>query len=321
MTKFKLGKKDRELLELLRLNSRASFTELGKKLRLSSSTVERKLSRLKEQKVITLLFASVNFTKLGFKHYQIYFKFDAFDENMESEVSKFIESYERTNWSAICEGAYDVIWAIFAYDEFEANRALGLFMEKFGGNVRDKVIATTIWDTALTWKRNQNKKQSKRKYAPLKDKTDEIDMKLLAALYWNSRSTTVELAKLTGLSPVAVARRIKDLVANDYILNYTAWYPMYERPEYYMIFINFRNITREKEALFTEFCSQSKEIFFTCKFMSGWDIELSVRVDSITELHRFMSRMKAGFGSIIGNYSYVTVLKDVTHRALQEYLE
>lgn len=320
MADFKLDKKDIELLELLRVNSRASFTELGKKLKLSSSTVERRLERLKEEKVVTLLFAAVNFTKLGFRHYQLYFKFDVFDENTEAEVSKFIESYEMTNWSAMCEGSYDVVWAIFARDEFDVATAVGLFMEKFGSGIRDKVVASTIWSTALTWKKIQGKNRSVPAGTNGNGGVDKIDMKLLAALYWNSRATTVELAESTGLTPVAVANRIKSLVAKEYILGFTAWYPMFERPEYYMVFINFKNITKEKEALFTNFCNQSKEIFFVCKFVSGWDTEISINVSNITELHRFMAKLKSGFGNII-DYSYVTVLKDKTHRAFLEHMD
>ena len=120
---LKLDKKDKQLLTLLYLNSRASFTELGKSLKLSSSAVERRLRQLKDSGVVSLLFADVNLAKLGFKAYRLYFKFDSMDSETENSVLALFEAYPRTLWGVISEGAYDVLWRIIAHDEIEVENA------------------------------------------------------------------------------------------------------------------------------------------------------------------------------------------------------
>ena len=97
-----MDKKDKELLTLLYLNSRASFTEMGKKLSLSSSAVERRFRRLKGDGAISLLMANVNFAKLGLKSYRLYFKFDVMDESTEKEILALFDSIPRTLWGAVC---------------------------------------------------------------------------------------------------------------------------------------------------------------------------------------------------------------------------
>src|SRR5271157_4302240 len=103
MIPMQLDKKDKDLLTLIYLDSRASFTQIGKKLQLSSSTVERRMRRLKETGVITLLLANINFAKLGLKSYRLYFKFDVMDVKTEKEMLALFDSIPNTLWGVVCE--------------------------------------------------------------------------------------------------------------------------------------------------------------------------------------------------------------------------
>ena len=148
-----LDKKDKELLTLLYLNSRESFTQLGKKLKLSSSAVERRMRQLKDAGIISLLFADVNLAKLGFKAYRIYLKFDVFDVNTEKQVLALFEAYPQTLWGVVCEGEYDVLWRIVARDELEVEDAINTMTEKFGKSIVEKTVITTTYQTYLSWNR------------------------------------------------------------------------------------------------------------------------------------------------------------------------
>src|SRR5271165_808076 len=52
---------------------------------------------------------------------------------------------------------------------------------------------------------------------------DDLDLRLLAALQRNGRSTYAELAAAVGLKTSAVHDRVKRLEARGYIRGYTAW--------------------------------------------------------------------------------------------------
>ena len=321
---MKLDKKDKQLLTLLYLNSRMSFTKMGKKLKLSSSAVERRLRKLQKEGIVTLLFADVNLAKLGFKAYRLYFKFDVIDVETEKEILKLFEEFPRTLWGVVCEGEYDVLWRIVARDEIEVEDTINLMTERFGKKIIEKTVITTTYQTYLSWNRALGGERHPE--FPLErvteiEKLGETDMKILATLYNNSRATTVDIAKLVGLTPDAVQYRIKKLTEKGYILGYTAWYDARKMGfEYYKILIGLRNMTREKEKEFLGFCLEHDCVVFLNKTIGSWDIEVDVIVKDTVELHDFIRGIKTKFGHIIGKHTYVSAIEERMLNPIREFL-
>jgi DNA-binding Lrp family transcriptional regulator len=322
MEKIKLDKRDRELLTLLYLNSRAGFTEMGRKLKLSSSAVERRFRALKEGGAVSLLMADVNFAKLGLKSYRLYFKFDVMDAKTEKEVLALFETIPRTLWGVVCEGEYDVLWRILAKDEVEVEEIMNLVTERFGKRIIEKAVATTTYQTYLSWNRafgGERHPELPLEGATESEKPDDTDMKLLAALYGNARSTTVELAALVGLTPDAVQYRIKKLTKKRFILGYTSWYDAKKLGlEYYKIMFGFRGMTAEKEKKFLKFCLEHDNVIFLNKTIGSWDIEVDVIVEDVMELHRFLLEIKTKFGHLIGKHAYVAAIEERMLNPLRE---
>ncbi|MFH1520177.1 MAG: Lrp/AsnC family transcriptional regulator [Candidatus Micrarchaeota archaeon] len=311
---IKLDKKDKQLLSLLYKNSRMSFVQLGKKLKLSSSSVERRLRQIKDVGIISLLFADVNLLKLGFKSYRIYLKFDAITEVTEKEILALFESYPRTVWGVVCEGAYDVLWRIIAKNEVEVENAVHFVIDRFGEHITEKTVITTTYQTYLSWNRalggERHPELPLERITPTKD-VDEKDMAILVALYNDARITTVELARRVDLTPDAVSYRIKKLIENEFILGYTAWFDAKKLGfDYYKLLINFRSITREKEKQFLDFCLEHDNVIFINKTIGSWDIEVDILVENAVELHKFIQKTKTKFGHIIGNHTYISAIEE-----------
>lgn len=311
---MRLDKKDRDMLTLLYTDSRASFTEMGKKLQLSSSTVERRMRRLQESGVITLLFANINFAKLGLRSYRLYFKFDVMDAKTEKGMITLFESIPNTVWGVVCEGEYDIIWRIIVRDELAVQDTIDLVTERFGTRIIEKAVATTTYQTYLSWNRafgGVRKPEFPLQRAAEIENADETDMRILAALYGNARATTVELAALVGLTPDAVHYRMKKLTEKGFILGYTAWYDAKKLGlEYYKILFGFRGMTAEKEKKFLDFCLEHDGVVFLNKTIGSWDIELDVIVKDVTELHGFLLEIKTKFGHLIGKHAYIAAIEE-----------
>ncbi|MFH1785026.1 MAG: Lrp/AsnC family transcriptional regulator [Candidatus Micrarchaeota archaeon] len=311
---IKLDKKNKQLLSLLYMDSRMSFVQLGKKLKLSSSSVERRLVKLQDAGIVSLLFADVNLLKLGFKSYRIYLKFDAMNEITEKEILTLFENHPRTVWGVVCEGAYDVLWRIIAKNEIEVEDAVHLIVDKFGEHITEKTVITTTYQTYLSWNRalggERHPELPLEKITPTHD-VDKKDMAILVSLYHNSRATTVDIARIVGLTPDAVNYRIKKLMENEFILGYTAWFDAKKLGfEYYKLLINFRSITRKKEKQFLDFCLEHDNVIFLNKTIGSWDIEVDILVENAVELHRFIQETKTKFGGIIGNHSYISAIEE-----------
>jgi Lrp/AsnC family leucine-responsive transcriptional regulator len=321
---MKLDKKDKGLLTLLYLNSRMSFTQMGKKLKLSSSAVERRLRQLRKNGIVSLMFADVNLAKLGLRGYRLYFKFDVMDSKMEKEVLELFESFPRTLWGVICEGEYDVLWRIVAKDEIDVENAINLMTEKFGKRIIEKTVATTTYQTYLSWNRafgGERHPEFPLERVTEAEKFDDIDMKILAALYGNARETTVDLAKLVKLTPDAVQYRIKRLTKGGFILGYTTWYDAKKLGlEYYKILIGFRGMTAGKEKKFLEFCLEHDNVVFLNKTIGSWDIEVDILVEDTAELHEFIKDIKTRFGQLIGSHKYISAIEERMLNPIREYL-
>ncbi|MFA5077012.1 MAG: Lrp/AsnC family transcriptional regulator [Candidatus Micrarchaeia archaeon] len=309
-----LDRKDKELLTLLYLDSRMSFVQMGKQLKLSPATVERRLRQLKKEGLVSLLFADVDFLKMGLRSYRIYSKFEAMDEKTEQEVMGFMHAYPRTLWATVCEGEYDVLWRIIAADEREVEEAVYLFMNRFGTRIVEKTVITTTYQLYLSW--NKALESPRHKQLPMEkisppEKVDGIDLKLLSALYADSRETTVALSKKVGLTPDAVQYRIRKLVERKFILGYTAWFDAKKLGfNYYKMLISFRNATKEDEKRFVDFCAQCDDVVFLNKAIGSWDIEADVIVRNNSELHEFTRDLKTRFGNVLGKYDFIAVIDE-----------
>jgi len=311
---MKLDKKDKHLLSLLYLDSRAPFTQLGREIGLSSGAVERRVAQLQQGGVISALFATVNFAKLGLKNYRLYFKFDRLDAETERGVLQLFERHPRTLWGVICEGAYDVLWRIVVKDENEVENALGLMMQQFGDRIVEKTVVTTIYQTYLSWdKAFECRRQPE---VPIERRTeiaepDAADLKILRLLYGNARETTVNLAQEVGLTPDAVQHRLKHLVADKLILGYTAWFDAKALDfNYYKLLIGLRNTTKETENEFLNWLLASESIVYLNKTIGSWDLEVDVIVRNNKELHAFTQELKTRFGGIIGRHDFITVIEE-----------
>lgn len=311
---MRLDRKDRLLLSLLYANSRMSFTEMGRKMRLSSSAVERRMRRLEDAGVICLLFANVDLTKLGLKSYRLYFKFDVMDRNTESGILKLFEEYPQTLWGVICEGEYDALWRIVAKSELDVEDAAYLMLRRFGGRVVERTVATTTYQIYLAW----NRALETPRHPPLPteriagvERVDGTDMKILSALYSNAREKTITLSRLAGLTPDAVQYRIRRLIERKIILGYTAWFDAKKLGfNYYKIMIGFRSATKEDEKKFLRFCMENDAVIFINKTIGSWDMEVDIIVRNNEELHEFMRVMRTEFGHILGKHLFVSAIEE-----------
>ncbi len=312
--RMELDKRDKALLNLLYLDSRMSFVEMGRKLRLSNTAVERRLARLQESGVVSLLFADANLSKFGFKTYRIYLKFDVMDKKTETAVLELFDSYSRTVWGVICEGEYDVLWRIVAKDEVEVENALYLVLERFGTRIVEKTVVITTYQLYLSWNKAFGAGRTRefpREKAGEVQSADSTDLKLLSALYQNARTSTVGLSKISLLTPEAVRYRMKRLEKEGFIMGYTAWFDAKKLGfNYYKILIGFRNITRAKEKAFLNYCLAADDVIFINKTIGSWDIEVDILVRDNAELHAFTREIKTRFGDIIGKHTFIAAIEE-----------
>lgn len=112
---FELDKFDRALLSLIQINNRVSSEAIGSEIGLSTASVQRRLKRLRDAKVISADVSIVNRNLLGY-HVQLLVHVE-----MERESKQSIQSYRETLAEHRCvqhsfyvTGQYDFILIVVA---------------------------------------------------------------------------------------------------------------------------------------------------------------------------------------------------------------
>ena len=93
--------KDRKILAELDLNARATFQEIGKKVRLSKETSIYRIKKLEERKIILRYSTLVNFAKLGYTGFAVYNRFEKVDDKLKLEIINTLEKIPEIYWIAL----------------------------------------------------------------------------------------------------------------------------------------------------------------------------------------------------------------------------
>jgi len=118
-----LDKIDKEIINLLRLDGRMSFTELGKRLDIPEATARYRTQRLIQAGVIQIL-AWPNPDKLGTPH--VMFVWLIVENAYVDSVAKTLEKMPEVRFVAITTGRCDIVIDVF----FGSHQEVATFFEQ-----------------------------------------------------------------------------------------------------------------------------------------------------------------------------------------------
>lgn len=93
--KIHLSKIDFEILEILRDNSRAEYTELSRKLNLTGNAIRYRIKNLEEAGIIDSYTIAIDYTKLGFEFYNLQIKYSDYHF---SKLKKFLKENTKVKY-------------------------------------------------------------------------------------------------------------------------------------------------------------------------------------------------------------------------------
>ncbi len=90
---FKLDEIDKKILKIIKYNSRISYEEIGKKVRLSRNAVKQRIKKLEEKKIIADYKILVNFNHFNNQSFKIFIKYNNSKIEQEKDL---LEEIRRT---------------------------------------------------------------------------------------------------------------------------------------------------------------------------------------------------------------------------------
>lgn len=310
---IKLDAKDKKILKELDLNSRQSYSSIGKKIGLPKNVVNYRIKRLIDEGLINLFCTAINRSKLGYMYCRLFLKFQNTDEAVEEEIINFIASKKNIHWVADLDGIFDLGVVILSKSIKELNEIYSDLIHHFDKYILDKElnIATNLYYLRYNYIYDKIDYTINILGPPhIREELNPMDLQIINLIKQNSRYPMKELIKKLNLSPQIIRSRIKKLIKNKIIdgfririnhklLGY----------HHFHVFLTLMNITKGKEKEIINYLHSLPQILHIIKSLGKWDLEFEPILKSQFELYELMKELKRRFPNNIQKYDSVLVYK------------
>jgi len=307
---IKLDLKDKKILSLLDENSRYSNSQIASRVGLSKPAVEYRLQRFSKNNIIFNFFTLIDFTKLGYSQYKLYFKFQNASLEDEKRIIDYFSKQKNILWVASLRGKWDLAVSALAKNNFEFGSILKEFMNKYSKFILEKDILLTEYSPLYSRDYLSGKKNKEFLYGiPSKIyELDEEETLILKELATNARINIVDLAEKIKLSRDIINYRIKKLLKEGIIIQFSV-YPNLKNigVNHYKVILRTINFDEKAEKELKQYIATHKKATQLLKLIGSWDLEIEFEVENEDELHAILADLRKQFSSIIRDFDIVRI--------------
>lgn len=311
---MKLDLKDKRILYGLDINSRQSYAQIGKKVKLPKTVVFHRINSLKKRNILKNTYALVNFTKLGFTQYKLYLKFHSLNAQKEKEITDYLINKNKITWVTSCRGKWDISITVIAKNIVDFDNILKNIINKHGKYIINKDILIVSYSPLFS--RNYLVPEKKKeKFLYMKNienlEIDETEESILKILANNSRIPTIEIMKKLNFTRDLVTYRIKKLEKKGIILCYRSLVDL-EKMGYHLYKIIFRlnNFSKEQEAGLISYCESIPNIVQYIRLVGNWDVEIEVEIENENKLYEIINEIRNKFDKIVIDYEVLHIIEE-----------
>lgn len=295
---FKLDELDLMLAKELELDARQSNRVLAKKLATSEATVRRRLQRLLDEGIITIVTVPDR-QSLGFPiGIDVGLKVSP---GKADEVAEYLRSHKRIQNILLATGRYDILIHAALRDINEQNIFLGEDLSR----VPYLLSAETIFFVEvvkMSWKYLNDDTYRYKK--PMAYDLDDLDFSLIKELELCPRESVTELGRKLGVNRILVGRRLRKLLAADVIRVVSIANPScfgFNVQVFIFVKVQPARISSVANSLIGE-----KRILHICTIAGRFDLFLSAAFGDLAEMSDFIMNQLASYPGVI---SYETMIQ------------
>lgn len=330
---LRLSNKDREIINILTINSRTPLSQIAKFLKTSTEVVSYHYDNLRKQRVITDVFATPDPKLLGVHRYVLYMQFHSLSQDkMKTIISDFLKN-ESINWVIESGGKWELIIMFEALDENRYDALLEEIILPIRDYLNDYSIAIVkdFIHKSSRYIRDMKKKEyyenkisfpyekefntkKKEDFTP-----DDKDILLLKYLHEDSRITLIDLGKKLKLSGDAVDYRIKKLIRAGIIKSFLLRlnYHLLDF-QYNTIMLKFKSISQKRKNEFLNFVYEDERFYALMDQIGLWDVSLFMFFKNAKDLRDFIISIKEKFSDVIHSHESVIQFNQYYYSYLSE---
>ncbi|MFH1173752.1 MAG: Lrp/AsnC family transcriptional regulator [archaeon] len=317
---IKIDVKDKRILSLLAENARTPLTAIAKKVQLSRDAVDYRIKRLQKDGVIQRFFASVNYEKLGYYVFHVFYLLDEVNKEQYRQLMEHLKKHPNIISIIEYNDRWDIHVEMIARNLIEFDIILSEIASKYPDTIVEKDKAEIIRSYSNNFVPPLIAGQESIKIVqkqPVPVKVDDTDLKLLRLLCEDCRASTYQLAQQLHISPDTVGYRIQNLLKEEVITKFTIQVN-YSKMKYilYTFSIGMKMFDLANEQKFKSFLDKNLNILKSTKTLGGWDLLLYIVVQHPREYHALVKDMKATFTNIIRSYQTWIAYKEYIYEPL-----
>ena len=315
---------DRKILYHLSLNSRQSFSQIGKKIGIHKDRIARRVKNLLENQVLKFILCT-NEYKLGFFYIRFCFTYQYVTPEIKNKIIGYFVKNKNVISVHESEGYYDLIvtmavknapvfypiwYNIFnKYRDYFSNLVVSIYCEtieyKYSflldekDNKRDDIIIFRRYD-------NGNIAQ-----------LDDLDYKLLKLISNNVRMPTIDIAKKLNKTADTIQNRIKKLTKSGVILGFRVAID-YSKIDYNLYRLQIFLKDSKKIQKIIRYLELNPNIIRRNIILGNVDIEFLFFLKNQKELNTIINDLNSKFPGEIKNCIYITHTKTHKYQCIPE---
>jgi Lrp/AsnC family transcriptional regulator for asnA, asnC and gidA len=314
--KVKLDIKDKKIIYWLCQNGRLPYTDLAKKVSLSTDAIIYRIKNLEKKGVIQGYVAVADIAKLGFTTHHLFLQLTQINEKIRDSVIETLKVYPFIKVIIEFSGKYDFEIGIASKTVTEADEYIQKIIDCVASYLQQYIVLT-ISDYYFTHTVPRNffyipHESEIRKHTATA--ADETDLKILQILSGNARAKLYDIGNKVRLSADAVNYRIKNLMKSEVIvkyapiLNYTSMgYTVYA------VLMNIFPLNKEKDKTLKYFLESNENVLWAVKTIGTYNLLMYICVKSSDELHITLLKMRELFSKEIKEYETIIAYEEYVY--------
>jgi Lrp/AsnC family transcriptional regulator, regulator for asnA, asnC and gidA len=309
----KVDLKDRKILYHLDINSRRSFSQIGKKVGLNRDVVASRVKKLQEKGIIKKFSTYFDYLRLGFIPLRFYFKFQYVTHEIKKEIIDYFVNNKYSIVVFTLEGNYDLLVLLIVKNITDIypfwKKTLQKYGDYFSRRVYSNYVGESIYRKSFLIDEKNERTAFILKRSGEKVDYDDLDFQILKLLSNNARIPTIEVAEKLNLTTKTINERIRKLIKSEIILGFKIGID-WNRLGYQYFKIDFFLREYGKINQIIKYIEMNPNLVYVDYTVGYADLELEFYLNNITQLHQIVEDLFIKFPKVIRNYTYFIVIKE-----------
>ncbi len=297
---------DRKILLEMDTNARATFSEIGKRLRIGKNNVQYRVKRLLEDGVIKKFVTQFSLGTLGLFLGKIYIQLSGLTKENEEDLYRYLLNDKRIIWVAKTEGRWDLMVGAYVESIQQFNEIKTAFFKKYDQYITsyDVVFLAEGHTSQRTYLLNKKTPQiSPQKVGVFmgkkKSEIDSKDKKILHLVSNNACFNYIDIAKKLNMNIKTAQKRIKHLEDSGVIQGYVTFLDTKKIGyNFFKLCIYLQNY-QPKFNSFLNYCLELPNAVHVIESLGPWEIELEIETETMEEFYKIIHDIKNNFPDII----------------------